>query len=185
MNSIYSDEELVAMARSGKNAFADLYARYYPKIKRYIGYKLPYSDPEDKEDIVQDVFMKAWKGLDSFNTSQRFSPWIYRIAHNEMANAVKAKLSKRNQSLEELQEDSHFDIPSTDYADTRIKRLLLRENINRILLKLDNKYRIPLIMMHVHGMSHKEISKELSLSITTVGGRIQRAKQKFLALTQS
>src|SRR6185369_748076 len=69
--------------------FGLLVERYEGKLLRY-GRKFINSQ-EDIEDIVQDVFISAYQNIQSFDSSLRFSPWIYRIAHNAFVNALKAK----------------------------------------------------------------------------------------------
>src|SRR6185369_12863703 len=69
--------------------FGLLVERYEGKLLRY-GRKFINSQ-EDIEDIVQDVFISAYQNIQSFDTSQKFSPWIYRIAHNAFVNGLKRK----------------------------------------------------------------------------------------------
>jgi len=85
-----TDEAIAARVQNGDaDAFSVLLERYEKKIFRYAGKFL--SHPDDIKDIVQDVFVKAYVNIKSFDASRRFSPWIYRIAHNEFINALKKK----------------------------------------------------------------------------------------------
>ena len=85
-----TDEDLVLRVKSGGiEAFGFLVERYEDKMKRYarkflFGYT-------DIEDTVQKVFIKAYVNIQSFDTSRKFSSWLYRIAHNEFINAIKKK----------------------------------------------------------------------------------------------
>jgi len=69
--------------------FGILLDRYEQKLSRY-GKKF-LSRKEDIEDIVQDVFVSAYQNIQSFDSTQRWSPWIYRIAHNALVNALRKK----------------------------------------------------------------------------------------------
>src|SRR3989338_3988303 len=90
--SDFSDEELVQKVQGGDSElFGILMERYQAKIFRY-GKKF-LSSEENIEDVVQEVFIKTYQNIQSFDISQKFSPWIYRIAHNTYINALK-KYSK-------------------------------------------------------------------------------------------
>src|SRR4051812_40190205 len=83
-----SDEELAKSVQEGDTEkFGILMERYSAKLFRY-GKKF-LSNEDNIEDVVQDVFIKTYQNIKSFDTSQRFSPWIYRIAHNTYINALK------------------------------------------------------------------------------------------------
>lgn len=82
------DEDIVKEVINGdKEAFGFLIYRFEKKIFRYIN-RFIYDDNE-AEDLLQGVFIKAYINLNSFNFNFKFSPWVYRIAHNEIVNYIK------------------------------------------------------------------------------------------------
>jgi RNA polymerase sigma-70 factor (ECF subfamily) len=82
------------MVKKGdKEAFGIVVDRYLPKIKRYA--KKFIFNREDIDDLVQDVFLKAYANVFSFDSDKKFSPWVYRIAHNEFVNAIKKKMREK------------------------------------------------------------------------------------------
>ena len=82
-----SDEKIAARVQEDEiEAFGILVERYEVKMLRY-GKKF-LTQYEDIEDAVQDVFIKAYTNIQSFNTSMSFSPWLYRIAHNTFINVI-------------------------------------------------------------------------------------------------
>ncbi len=86
-NSLLSDEQLAVLVQNGdKEKFGVLMERYQGKLFRY-GKKF-LSNEDNIEDVVQDVFIKTYQNIQSFDSTQRFSPWIYRIAHNTYVNAL-------------------------------------------------------------------------------------------------
>ncbi len=86
-----SDEELARAVQKGdKERFGVLMERYEKKLFRYGRRFL--SQKENVEDAVQEVFIKTYQAIQSFDPEQRFSPWIYRIAHNMFVNALKNRL---------------------------------------------------------------------------------------------
>src|SRR3954470_6961664 len=89
-----TDEQIALAVQSGRSEkFGELVERYEAKLLRYARKFL--LDPEDAQDIVQDIFIKAYENLQSFDATRRFSPWIYRIAHNEFVNALKKRESRK------------------------------------------------------------------------------------------
>src|SRR6267154_1169184 len=89
-----TDEHLALAVQGGAaDKFGEVVARYQAKLLRYARKFL--LDPEDAQDIVQDIFIKAYENLQSFDVARRFSPWIYRIAHNEFVNALKKRQARR------------------------------------------------------------------------------------------
>ena len=85
-----TDEEVAALVQKGDiDSFRILVERYDPKLTRYA--KRFFFHGDDGKDIVQEVFIKAYVNIKSFDTARRFSPWIYRIAHNEFVNNIKKR----------------------------------------------------------------------------------------------
>jgi len=84
------DEEIAKQVQlKNIELFGVLISRYEEKIKRY-GRKF-LSEKEDIEDIVQKIFIKAYRNIQSFDSKRKFSSWLYRIAHNEFVNELKKK----------------------------------------------------------------------------------------------
>ena len=168
------DEEIALLIQSGKVEFFDfLIERYENKIRRYSRKFL--SDYEDINDILQDVFIKAYKNIQSFDTKRKFSPWLYRIAHNELVNALKKK--KRN-PLPLFDLDVFFPQYFSDNSlNQQIDRQDMREIIDKCLDKLELKYREPIILYYFEELNYKEIADVMQIPISTVGIRIKRAKK--------
>lgn len=77
-----SDEELAKEASENEDFFYELMNRYETKLIRYI-LRLAKINQETAEDILQETYIKAYKYINNFDSSLKFSSWIYRIAHNE------------------------------------------------------------------------------------------------------
>jgi hypothetical protein len=76
------DGQLVAAALRNPQAYAALVRRYEPALTRYVRRRLG-RHAQSAEDVLQDVFIKAYLNLNDYDQSRPFAPWIYRIAHNE------------------------------------------------------------------------------------------------------
>jgi RNA polymerase sigma-70 factor (ECF subfamily) len=160
--------------------FGVLIERYEAKLKRYARKFL--SRPDDIEDLVQDVFIKSYTNIQSFDASQKFSPWVYRIAHNIFVNELRRK---------ERSGYGIFDIDtllpqlaSTNTADEQALSTELQEEMENLLERLPPKYREVLVLFYYQELSYQEISEVLEIPKTTVGVRITRGRVKLQSFYQ-
>jgi len=168
-----TDEEVVIRVQRGdKEFFGVLIDRYEEKITRYARKFL--SQYDDIKDIVQEVFIKAYVNIHSFDRRRRFSPWVYRIAHNEFVNALKKRSKERIFSFDF---DTFFISAAQDemVEDVVSKRSVVRM-LEQHLGALPQKYREPLILYYLEGIDYKEIADVLQIPISTVGVRLRRGK---------
>jgi RNA polymerase sigma-70 factor (ECF subfamily) len=168
-----TDEEIAGLvARGDGELFGVLIERYESKLLRY-GRKF-LSDHEDIKDIVQDAFISAYQNIKSFDTSQKFSSWMYRIAHNALVNGLKKK-SKNPLSYFDF--DTFFPHPVyEDPSDGEREQREMRAMIDQYLDRIPQKYREVLILSYLEELSYKEVADVLQIPIGTVGVRLKRAK---------
>lgn len=170
-----SDEEIAAQVQKGNiESFQVLVERYEPKLTRYA--KRFFFDGDEGKDLVQDVFIKAYVNIKSFDATRRFSPWIYRIAHNEFVNNIKKRQKKRENV-------SIFDFDTLvphliakETADDKFNKAEIKRTLDRSLNKLNAKYREPLALYYLEDMDYREIADILHIPISTVGVRLQRGR---------
>ncbi len=172
-----TDEEIAAQVQKGDvDAFQLLVERYEQKIGRYARRFL--FDGDEAKDLVQEVFIKAYVNIRGFDTDRRFSPWLYRIAHNEFVNALKKKTKERaNVSLFDF--DVLFPsvkLTAKETADGSVQRHELKRVLDGSLDKIPQKYRDPLVLYYFEEMDYKEIADVLRIPVSTVGVRLQRGK---------
>lgn len=174
-----SDNGLVEEIKKDPDYYSRMVNRYQGKLFAYL-YRLV-GEKEEAEDLLQDVFIKAYKNLGSYDTSRKFSSWIYRIAHNEAVNHIKRKSLKRFISLENV--TSTKDKLSFSTADNDIQESWIRKEINKevdvAIEHLPLKYKQVLILRYYSDKSYEEISEILGKPINTVGTLIKRAKNKL------
>lgn len=168
-----TDEEIAVKVQKGDTeSFGVLVERYGQKMSRY-GRKF-LSDGRDIEDLVQEIFVKAYRNIQSFDASMKFSPWLYRIAHNEFINAIK---KKSRMPLVLFDFDAIFPhLPSEESTDKETNDKDIKNMLDRCLVKLDPKYREPLILNYLEDMNYGEISEILHIPVSTVGVRLNRGK---------
>ncbi len=168
-----SDSELVDKIRdSDTELYREIVERYQAKLIRY-AYTIMH-DEDSAKDVVQNSFIKAYVNLKSFDTSRKFSSWIYRIVHNEALNAIKKK-SKEFRPDDETWFD-HIPADAAPFEETVDKKLLKNAVLAQID-KLSMKYREPVLLYYYEGQSYQQISEVLRIPVATVGTRINRGKK--------
>lgn len=172
-----TDEKIAFLVQEGKlEIFSIIVERYEDKMARYARKFL--SDKEDIEDVIQKVFLKSFENIKSFDIKRKFSPWLYRIAHNELINVLKQR-HKKTLPLFDLDTflPSVFFAAKGDNIEERIDNNRANEVIEECLANLDFKYKEPVALYFLEGLSYKEISDVMRIPISTVGVRIKRAKK--------
>jgi len=180
--NVMTDEELASAVQAGDTeAFGTLVERYETKLMRY-GRKF-LARQEDIEDIVQDVFERSFRNIRSFDASRRFSPWIFRIAHNAFVNAL-----RRNKLGPFLPFDfdallAHADVEAP--ADAEREHAEVRALIERGLEKLNPMQREILVLFYLEDFSYQEIADILHVPVGTVGVRLSRARDQLRKVYES
>ncbi len=171
-----SDEDLARQVQNGNTQlFGLIVDRYETKIGRYAK-KFVY-DQDDIKDVLQEIFIKAYVNIKSFDTARKLSPWIYRIAHNELVNTLRKK--KKN-TLPLFNLDTFL---PRGFSENEINKENdhrdVKQMINTCLAALEPKYKEPTILYYLDELSYSEISEILQIPISTVGVRIKRAREKM------
>jgi len=173
-----TDEELVALALKNQEIFACLIDRYEPKLMRYIT-RISSLTREDAEDLLQEIFVKIYRNLNSFDTDLKFSSWAYRIAHNQVISQWrKTRLSSQVLKFEG-DEDYLKMLSSDEDLGLAVEKRFTATEVRKILDLMDEKYREVLVLKFLEGKDYKEISDILQKPLGTVATLINRAKKQF------
>lgn len=172
-----SDVELVRLALADSDDYARIVEKYERPLLRYV-LRISNISREEGEDLLQNIFLKAYQNLRDFDSSLKFSSWIYRIAHNEViSNWRKKSVRIAEVSLESAEAaqllKSTLDIPTT--TDERF----LAEFVHSILAKIPQKYREVLILRYLESKDYAEISDILHCPMGSVATLVHRAKKAF------
>ncbi len=172
-----TDEDVAQRALEDKELFAILIERYAAKLTRYLA-RLGVSVPEDREDILQNAFLNAYRNMNSFDPALSFSSWMYRIVHNEAMSFFRRKKARPTVVLAPEDEPLLYAIQD-DNADTsaHAERRLSSAELARALTTLPQKYRDILALRFFEERSYEEISDILEMPIGTVSTMIHRAKR--------
>jgi RNA polymerase sigma-70 factor (ECF subfamily) len=165
-----TDEDLVKEIISGnKELFYHIVVRYEAKLRRYI---LTVTNRRNEvDDILQNVFLKAYANLPAFDRRLIFSSWLYRIAHNESINLIGSSFIQKFVSLPEW-----FDFESRDNIEEKIDAEDMKKRLKTCIERLDMKYKEPLALFYYEEKTYEEISDILRIPISNVGVLIHRGK---------
>lgn len=179
-----SDIEIVNLLKEDIDMYAVLIERYEKQLMVYVR-RILFVSVEDAEDILQEIFIKVYRNINSYNPKYKFSSWIYRIAHNEAVSYLRSKKRKQLSKNVSSVEDDIFDkIPSDiDIEGEYIKKDSIK-TVAQALKNLDSKYREVLILRFFEEKEYNEISEILHIPSGTVASLINRGKEKLKILME-
>lgn len=176
-----SDEELVRLTLEHKEYFGELMDRYERKLQRYVA-RLGVRDPEDQLDVLQEVFLKAYRNLNGFDTSLQFSSWIYRIAHNEAVSWYRKKqVRPEGHLVGDGDEILSFLTSAEEAADVTFDKSVNATVVTEALMEIDSKYREVIILRFFEHKEYEEISDILQIPVGSVGTLLHRGKKQLSA----
>lgn len=173
--------ELISQICQGRS---DLFYALIEPYERSV-FAIAYSvlnNAADAEEVAQEAFLKALKGLGSFRGDAKFGTWLIQIALNEARGRLRQNRSHLHQSLEESYRPEDTDYMPRDVADWReipseaLERKELRERIEETLKSLRPIYREVLVLRDMQHLSVAETSQALGISEDLVRTRLRRAR---------
>lgn len=182
-----SDQALVARFKGGDDsAFDEMVTRYWDRIFARSFQLL--QNREDAEEVTQDTFIRAQKGLHAFRGDASFSTWLYQIATNLAHNRYwywwrrkRGASMSLEQNLGHESESTLADLLASDEEDPGAATLT-QEFIDQVSLgmeKLSPKHKEILTLRNVENLSYEEIADILGISVGTVKSRIARARESL------
>ena len=167
---------LVAAARDGdRAAFDELvrasYAETYTLALRLMG------NEEDARDVVQEAYLRAFRGLKRFRGDAQFSTWMYRIT----ANCASTQLVRRNKHRHDELLDSDPVVDERPAVDPQLQSeaTALRHRLTTALETLPPKLRHVVVLRDIYDLPHEAIAAELGISETAAKVRLHRARKKL------
>jgi RNA polymerase sigma-70 factor, ECF subfamily len=162
------DVTLVTRARDGDvRAYETLVLRYQGRMYRFALRML--ANRSDAEDVVQEVFLTAWRRLDQLQEGAAFVAWLYKATTNRCLNVIRARKPQT-----EVEPDAH---EATDPLPERTAEVGEQmAALSTALLELTDEQRACWLLREVHGRSYDEIAQHIGSSVTVVRGRIARAR---------
>ena len=158
--------KLVNKAAGGSfEAFGELYGVYLDRIYRYVLYQV--KDRMTAEDITEEVFVKAWKAINSCKgKGKTFSSWIYRIAHNHIINTLRNTKKYASVDVKDL----------TELGDPKlgVEKKLDDQELLEALSDLPQSQRQVVVLKFLEGMNNREIGQIMQKSESAI--RIQQMR---------
>lgn len=174
-----SDNELAALSVKNSDFFAYLMDRYEKPLGRYLS-KIGGFYHDEKEQLLQDIFIKIYQNLNDFDGRLKFSSWAYRIAHNAAIDHLRrARVRGEVSNIGPEDEDLFESIPTDLDIAKETDRSYLSKHIRTVLDAMDPKYRSVLILKFFEEKEYSEISDILKKPIGTVATLLNRAKKQF------
>jgi RNA polymerase sigma-70 factor (ECF subfamily) len=168
MNEEELDRIAIERCRQGDlDAFGRLIDRYERPVFNAILHMV--GNAEDAREICQQVFMKAFEHLDTYDANRRFFSWIYRAAINESINHLKSR--RPSEPL-----DERLQYPQPDPAQT-YEEAERREHLQKTIRSLDENYRAVVILRHFLHFSYREMADVLNVPEKMVKSRLFTARQ--------
>jgi RNA polymerase sigma factor, sigma-70 family len=173
-----TDEQLVRKSQEDdERAFGELVSRYESKV-----YSLALKmlrNPEDAEDVLQDTFLRAYRGIKSFKGNSTFSTWIYRIT----ANSALMRLRKRQLPTVSIDDADEREAPINiaDWAPGPVEQMLNQETqaaMTEAIEALPPEFRQVFVLRDIEELSNAEVAEILDLSVAAVKSRLHRARLK-------
>jgi RNA polymerase sigma-70 factor (family 1) len=181
--TIQLDEQIITGLREGdSSSFRDLYDSYKDKV-----YNIAVSytkNPQDAEELTQDVFVEIFRSIDTFKGDSNFSTWIYRITVNKSLDFIRYSKRKKRfgfisnlfhpETGEQVVERPDFIHPGIEAENKELSQYLFKA-----LEKLPETQKTAFILSKIEGLSNPEISGILKISVSSVESLQFRAKQNL------
>jgi RNA polymerase sigma-70 factor (ECF subfamily) len=179
-----SERELIRRARAGdQDAFAELVtghaARVYGALRRFG------LDPGEADEVAQEVFVRAWRGLPRFEERAQFSTWLYRIAFNE----AQRRLSRRQPPRAETDPDRDDPIVSLpESAQLGPEAQTLGHEFERVLERALNQlpvdWRAAVVLRDIEGLSTQEAAEIVGVRQAAFKSRLHRGRMRLRAILE-
>ncbi len=148
---------------------AEVWEQFNQRILGYIQRRV--ADPDDAEDLTQEVFVKVHTRIDQLHQEDRVLPWLYQIARNTVIDYYRSR--KPSASLSEELVDDSSEVEEAEPIQ------VLADGLQDMIYQLEVKYQQPLMLSEIQGMKQSKVAEELGLSLSGAKSRIQRGRHKL------
>src|SRR3954469_14062361 len=165
-----SDEQLVAAFRHGNDeAFRILHDRYRQRLFAYVRQMLSSCSRQDAEDVLQDVFVRAYGALRNDNREMNVRAWLYRVAHNRCIDHLRRPIPPAAEIFEVSRKPLHDPVEEAQR----------REDLRRLVAdvgQLPEQQRSALLMREIDGMTYADLASALDVTVPAVKSLLVRAR---------
>jgi RNA polymerase sigma-70 factor (ECF subfamily) len=180
-NNFDQDSQLAIDARNGNNsAFEELVRRHQGQMHSFVYHF--FRGAEFTEDITQDVFLRAYRFLHTYDPSRRFITWLYSIARNLCIDKHRERMRKEHVNIDDVPPMMLCSDNERDDPLAQVERLDDLRALREAIASLPEKYRTPIILCYLEGLPYQEISDVLGITLNNTKIRIFRAKKMLVGL---
>ena len=176
-----TDREIVRGCLAGEEAaFEVLLGHYQVRVFSFVG-RLVCNDAE-AEDLCQEIFLKAFANLDTYDRARPLISWLLGIAHNSVVDFLRS----RNPGLSLDDEASAFELPDPGQSVEKVVQSVLdQETLGALIAQLPEKYREAVLLRHMEELDYAAMAEVLGLPQGTVKIRLFRAREMMRSKLQS
>jgi RNA polymerase sigma-70 factor (ECF subfamily) len=174
-----ADLELAGRIRSGDGqAFEALYQRHAARLYN-LAYRMA-GTATDAEDLLQDVFLLAYRKMGSFRGDSSLGTWLYRLAMNHCLDVLRSRQSRMGHQTDSLDADDAWELPAAP-ALGAVNRI----DLDRAISRLPHACRAAFLLHDVEGFGHQEVGAILGISEGTSKSQVHKARLRIRSyLTQ-
>lgn len=178
-----SGKNIVERVLANPDFFYCIVKSYEGQLKTYIT-RLTNIHPEEVDDVLQEVFIKIYQNINSYDPDFKFSTWLYRITRNETISYWR----KHKKSSGDIQLDISKDFVINLRGDTdlpsEMDKKFVKENIQAAINKLPFKYREVVILRYMEDRDYQDIGDILKKPVNTVGTLLNRARNQLKTILE-
>jgi RNA polymerase sigma-70 factor (ECF subfamily) len=179
-----SEHELIGRARSGdEDAFGELVGRHADRV--YGALRRFGLDPGEADEVAQEVFLRAWRGLPQFQERAQFSTWLYRIAFNEAQRRLSRRAPPRVEP-EPAGPDPVSSLPESPQLGPESQALdrEFEQTLTTALAQLSPEWRAAVILRDIEGLSTQEAADAVGVRPAAFKSRLHRGRMQLRALLE-
>jgi RNA polymerase sigma-70 factor, ECF subfamily len=167
---------LVAAAQAGDADAFDALVRATSAETYTLAFRLV-GNEDDARDVVQEAYLRAYRGIGRFRGDARFSTWLYRITANCASTHLGRRRRNRHEELDE--QDNVVELRTDHDPEVQAQATALRDSLTTALAELPPRLRAVIVLRDIYDLPHDAIAAELGISTSAAKVRLHRARRKL------
>ena len=173
-----ADMALVERCRRGEvGAFEEIYRAYSPKLYGLVLRMV--HNQADADDLLQEIFLTAYRKLESFRGDAALGTWLYRLATNQCLDHLRSRTARTGQVTDPLDDEPTLAEGATrSFAEQSVTKL----DLERAVAQLPDGCRAAFLLHDVHGLEHREVAQALGVAEGTSKSQVHKARLRLRSL---